>query len=84
MIAQLVWYLEIKQSQKMFSLLGRSLLLLMSRNVVIWDLCDWTYFYKNVEVKINQNLKNVLRVFLKMSVDLERFYFANLYINWQS
>ena len=38
-------------------------------------------FYKNVEVKINQNLKNVLRVFLKMSVDLERFYFANLYIN---
>ena len=30
---------------------------------------------------INQNFKNVLRTFLRLRVDKERFYFAHLYIN---
>ena len=37
-------------------------------------------FYKNVEAEINQNFKNVLKTFLRLRVDGERFYFANLYI----
>ena len=30
---------------------------------------------------INQNFKDVLRMFLRLRVDKERFYFAHLYIN---
>ena len=37
-------------------------------------------FYKNVEAEVSQNFKNVLRTFLRLRVDEERFYFANLYI----
>ena len=37
------------------------------------------HFYKNVEAEINQNFKNVLRTSLRLRVDLERFYFINLY-----
>ena len=37
-------------------------------------------FYKNFEAEINQNFKNVLRIFLRLRVDEERFYLANLYI----
>ena len=36
-------------------------------------------FYKNVEAEVNQNFKNVLRTFLRLRVDKELFYFANLY-----
>ena len=31
-------------------------------------------FYKNVEAEINQNFNKVLRIFLRLRVDLERFY----------
>jgi len=37
-------------------------------------------FYKNVEAEMNQNFKNVLTTFLKLRVDLERLFFANLYV----
>ena len=36
------------------------------------------FFYNNVEAVINQNFKNVLRTFLRLRVDKERFYFAHL------
>ena len=39
---------------------------------------------KNVEAEINQNFKNVLKTFLRLRVDLERIYFAGLYLKWHA
>ena len=40
-------------------------------------------FYKNVEAEISQNFKKVLRTFLRLRVDEQRFYFAHLYFKWK-
>ena len=49
-------------------------------NIQVVDVCNFTVFpttlffyknvfYKNVQAKINQNFKNILRTFLKLRVD---------------
>ena len=76
-MAKRVWYLEFQQIQKMFSLLGRSSTIDFAFNVKIdiRDLSDWTFFYKNIEFETNQNFMKVLRAFLVVGKESDKYHF---------